>query len=286
VDVISNVQTSGNPVTTVFNYQNTDPQIGTSWRDTVSPFSRTILFANPFGVYGLYGGSVMKISGKMDDLFTNAVFPQDGGVTPCSAIANLFSQKIFLMLMTVTDIYTDLPRTVMLAWDEKDWFIASQSATLTFIGSQEVDSDITAWGTDGTSLFPLFSAPSSSLTKRLSTKLYGSQYGFVMKQAVSLYAQAQDLTANGAGVTFDKTTIDNEVGSFLTPNVVSFPKGEPREPVFASVYAAESGDVSGVNLGVTIETTSPDFSLFNLILGYTDLVGLFGSTNLTGYQGE
>lgn len=285
VSVISNVQTSGNPSTTTFNYQNTDPQIGTSWRDTVADYSRTILFANPLGVFGLYGGSVTKISGKMDDLFTNAVFPPAGGVTPCSAVANIFSQKIFLMLMTVKDSITGTVRTVMLSWDEKEWFIASQSSTLTFIGSQEVNSNITAWGTDGTTLFPLFKRPSGSLTKRLSTKLYGVQAGFVMKQAMGVWVQAQDLTTGGTGVVFN-TTIDNELDQFVLPNTIQFPAVVPKTPLPAPVFPTTTGDVFGVNLGVSMSTVSPDFTLNNLMLGYIDVTGLFGSTNLNGYTGE
>ncbi len=285
IDVISNVQTSGSTSTTTFNYQNTDPQVGTSWRDTVIDFSRTLLVANPLGVYGLYGGSVTKISGKMDNLFTRAVLPDAGGVTPSGAVANIYSQKIALMLLTIRDLYTDAPRTVMLAWNEKEWFVVSQSVSLIFIGSQEVNSDITAWGTDGTSLYPLFATPSSSLPKIFSTKLYGAQTGMVLKQARGLYVQATDLTATGTGIVFS-TTVDCEIGSFTPPNVVSFPAQTPSSPRQSPVFPMESGDVVGVNLGVTMTSTSPDFSLNHLILGYTDLEGLFGSSNLNGFQGE
>jgi hypothetical protein len=286
VDVISNVQTSGSPTTTTFNYQNTDPQTGTSWRDTVIPYSRTILFGNPFGVYGLYGGSVTKISSKVDDLFTNAVLPAAGGVTPCSAIANIFSQKIFLFLMTVQDVYTGTSRNVLLAWDEKEWFIASQSIALIFVGSQEVNSNITAWGTNGTALYPLFSTPSSTLNKALSTKLYGAQSGFVMKQAMSVYVQAQDLSLARTGITFSTADIDTELGSFPVPNVVSFPAQTTTNPEVLSMFSTQSGDALGVNLGLTLKSTSPDFSLNHLVLGYVDVTGLFGSTNLTGFAEE
>ncbi len=286
VDVISNVQTSGTPPSTTFNYQNTDPQIGTSWRDTLADFSRTILLANPMGVYGLYGGSVTKISEKLDNLFTNMILPTAGGITPCSAVANIFSKRIFLMLMTVTDVYTGLARNVMISWDEKEWFVTSQSVSLTFIGSQEVNSNMTAWGTDGTNLFPLFNAPSSSLTKSFSTKAYGAQQVFVMKQALALYVKAQDMSAARAGITFNVSTIDTELASYTVPNTVSFPPGTATLPPVSPVFSTESGDVFGTNLGVTMESTSPDFVLQNLCLGYTDTVGIFGSSNLTGQQGE
>src|SRR5262249_67734 len=148
ISVISNVQTSGNPLTTTLNYQNSDPQTGVVWRDSLVPYSRTLLFGNPFGVFGLYGGAVTKITNKLDNIFQNAVLPASGGVVPTSAVANVFSSKVFLMNVTITDPFTERPRTVMVSWDENEWFVSSQASPLTFIATQEVDSDMRAWGTD------------------------------------------------------------------------------------------------------------------------------------------
>lgn len=286
VDVISNVNTSGSPTTTTFNYQNTDPQIGTSWRDTCADFSRTILLANPLGVYGLYGGSVTKISGKMDRLFTKMVPPQNGGVTPCSAIANIFSQRLFLMLMTTKDTFTGLPRNVMIAWDEKEWYVASQSSILTYIGTQEVDSNITAWGSDGVHLVPLFNVPSTNIDKVLSSKLYGQPSVFVIKQAMGLYVQVQDETDAGSGVTFQTATVDTELNSYPVPNEITFAAGTPTNPPKEPIFPTQSGDVVGANLGFTLRSNSLDFSINNLVLGHVDVTGLFGSTDITGEQGQ
>ena len=57
INVISNVQTTTSAVTS-FNDSNVDPQIGTAWRDTVVAFGRALVFANPTGIYALYGGAV------------------------------------------------------------------------------------------------------------------------------------------------------------------------------------------------------------------------------------
>lgn len=286
VDVISNVNTAGNPTTTTFNYQNTDPQIGSSWRDTAADYSRTILFANPLGVYGLYGGSVTKISQKMDNLFTNAVLPENGGVTPCSALANIFSQKLFLMLMTVKDPFVGTARNVMIAWDEKEWYVASQSTNLTYISTQEVDSNIKAWGTDGSSLFPLFTVPSTNLDKTISTKLYGQQSAYIEKQAMGFYLQAQDLSTGRVGIVFDVATLDNELNSYPFDNPVEFAAGSKASPVSLPLFGCKTPDVPGYYLGVTLKSNSPDFAINDLVMGYIDLVGMFGSTNITGETGE
>ena len=65
VSVVSNVNTTGSPATTTFNYQNVDPQTGIPWRDSLLPFGRTLLFGNNTGVYGIYGGAATKVSAKL-----------------------------------------------------------------------------------------------------------------------------------------------------------------------------------------------------------------------------
>lgn len=281
VSVISNVQSAGSPVQTTFNYQNTDPQIGTSWRDSVAAYSTTILFGNQFGVYGVYGGKATKISAKIDNIFNNAVFPAAGGVIPSSAIANLFAQKAFLMLLTITDPFTFSPRNILLGWDEKQWFVASQSnLNLTFIGTQEINSNCVAWGTDGNALYPLFNAPSANLEKTISTKLYGQQNFLIQKQAIGCYLQVQDLSPNTTGITFDSFTVDSETGYYSIPNTLSVPSCPP--PYYA-VVSTGSGDVYGVNLGLTFRTTSLDFSCSFIGLGYIETGSIaLGSTPING----
>jgi hypothetical protein len=274
VGVVSNVQTSGSPSTTTFNYQNTDPQIGTSWRDSCADFSRTILFANVLGVYGLYGGAVQKISSKLDGLFNNAVFPPTANaLTPSSAIANIYNQKAYFLLMTIQDPFTLLKRNAMIGWDEKEWFIASQSTALKFINTQEISSNLTAWGTDGSKLVPLFKSPSTSITKRLSTKLWGATSAIIQKMAYVFFVQALDRSANNAGVAL-QVSIDNEYSSYPLPVDVVFPATYPTIPTFSCT----TGDIYGLNLGMTLTSTSPDFVISNLGMGYIEETAVLGSS--------
>jgi hypothetical protein len=297
VSVISNVQTSGSPSTTTFNYQNTDPQIGTSWRDSCISYSRTILMANKLGVYGLYGGAVTKISQKMDNIFTNAVFPPSfGALTPSGAVANIFSQKVALFLMTINDPVLEIDRNVMLSWDEKEWFISSQSTSLTFIATQEIDSNLTAWGTDGKKLVPLFQNPSQSISKRFSTKLYGAQSPYIVKNSYCLYMQGQDLSPDQEGITMS-VTIDSNAPNpngpeidpdYLLPNsltdngtgTISFQALPPTLPMFS----IGTGGIPGVNLGWSMTSNSSDFMLVFSGLAYLDSQSVvLGSTGeLTG----
>ena len=273
VDVISNVQTSGSPLSTTFNYQNVDPQSGIAWRDTAQYFGLSVLYGNSTGAYGLYGGAVKNISRKMTDIFDRAIFPPNPlAVTPSAAIANIHTIKCYLFLMTITDPITKTPRTLMLGWDEADWFLISQSAALTYIGTAAINSQYTAWGTDGTSLFPLLTTPSAALNKTFSTKLFGADSFPVIKMADSMFFMTEDTSANKAGVTFN-VTVDSEYGQFI-------PDTSPM--VFPGpIVATETGDVYGSCLGLTVKSTSPDFILKHCVLGYIPVFGGRGTPPTT-----
>lgn len=275
ISVISGVTTSGSPTTTTFNYQNTDPQTGTVWRDSVQAYSRAIIFANVFGVYGIYGGAVTKISQKVDNIFQNAIFPPNpSALTPSSATANIFNNKVFLLLITLQDPFTLTYRNALIGWNEKDWFVASQSIALKFIGTQEVNSDMVSWGTDGNVLVPLFQTPSTEIEKIISTKLYGQNAFIIQKQAQGLYLQAQDYSSKG--VTFSNITIDAEHGSYSIPNLpVTLTGMIPYYPI----DSRETGDIPGVNLGLTLTSTSSDYTINYIGIGYIEIASIAMSSD-------
>jgi hypothetical protein len=292
VGVVSNVQTSGNPPTTSFNNLNTDPQTGSSWRDSLADFSRTILFGNPFGAWGIYGGAVTKISKKLDLLFDTAQFPpmSPNALTPTSAVTQLYGQRIFLMLMTILDPFTAEPRNAMIGWDETDWCVLSQSANLTMVGTQEVNSDPQAWGTDGATLFPLFTNPSASLPKTLQTKFYGAETAFLVEVAYAIYVTAQIKAAGVTQLEFETATID-AIGTSQPINLPEWMEAEVPQiggstsmntPVSFAIPSGQVGSfgvgcdppVAGVGVGMTLVTHNPDFELVNLQLGYIDVAAV------------
>lgn len=289
VGVISNVQVQGNPPTKTLTSQNTDPQTGTSWRDTMQDFSRTIVFANPFGVFGLFGGAVTKISGPMDRIFQDAALPTSPDplavgqpITPTAAVANLYNRKVYLLLMCISDPFTGGTRNAMVCWNEKDWSIVSQSATLIYIGTQEIASDLAAWGTDGRALYPLMAAPSGSLLKTLATKLYGAAQPYITKLGRVVYVQAENFAADTRAPLFD-LTIDAEYASFPTsPPQIAFPPNAPlpatalRPAVSCPLLMAPTGDVYGQQLGVTVRSLDADHSIYNLLVATEDESAIFG----------
>ena len=297
--VVTNVATSGTPATTTYNYQNVDPQAGLSWRDSLQEYGRSLVCANETGVFGLYGGAMSKVSAKIDQMLNAypqgpAVYPAAGGVTPSSAVAMIFNVKFYLNLMTMLDPETKAARNVMLAWNEKDWFIASQSVSFTFIAAQKVRSEYVAWGTDGAKLYPLFAQPSANLPKRLWTKIYGGDSMFIQKEALYLWLQAQDQSASSAGVGGVVTSSVSTIGPLIggaAPGAFGGPpfaageyttvldQPEYLSPASASAWNIWGTGLGGVNfnsMGLRFVTNSPDFILGNLVIGYRNVVAYSG----------
>jgi len=286
VSVVSNVTSAGSPVTTTYNYQNVDPQIGLSFRDSLQDFGRSTILMNETGVYGLYGGAVTKISAKMDAVFDNAVFPVNGGITPSAAIATVHEVKHYFSLMTIVDPDTNVSRNVMVAWNEKDWTIASQSVSFTAIATQKIGSQYLAWGTDGSKLYPMFNTPSSNLTKRLDTKIYGTDRMFIQKQALSTWMQAQDNSPNQSGVSGTLSlavsgiaTLTNQNAPALTNGVYYTFNVQPSFQAPSSFWPLWGTSMGGIYFGaagIRMSSNSPDFTLGNLVIGYTDVAAYYG----------
>ena len=284
VSVLSNVNTSGTPATTTFNYQNVDPQAGLDFRDSIQDFGKTIITSNNLGIFGLYGGSLTNISKKIEQLFELVAHPDTGGIEPSAAIMTIYDVKHYINYLTLIDPDTGVARNVMLLWNEKDWTVASQSGDLTFIGTQKIASKYQAWGTDGTGLYPLFTTPSASLVKRVDTKFYGAQTMFLQKQALAAYVQATDNSSGNAGISGAITLSisglaqQNNFNPMLQSGVYSTALQQPNFQSPNPFYGFWGTSLEGIGfvlLGARFTTASPDFTLGNLVIGYADVVASY-----------
>lgn len=284
INVISNIQQSGSPPTTTFNNANTDPQNGTPWRDTIVPWDRALLFANPIGIAGLYGGDVRALSEKLDGLFIDATLPVTGTNLPSAATAEIFGTKTYMILLTVMDPLSGTARPVLLMWDGKKWFIGSQEVTLTFVTTQEVNSALTAWGTDGNIIFPLFQTATTGLTKKFQGKLWGGAGYLVFKQVLRAYMQAIDNAGTGVNLTvnIDSETTSvtnnfNNLGIIIfqnnTGDTIQFQNNSNQNinfTVSSASIVGQNADTFGKLIGLTVTTTSEDFTLISAAIGYIE----------------
>lgn len=208
---ISGVTTSGTPPTTTFQNQNIDPQIGTPWHPTCQVFSRNIVFGNTLGVYVSYGGAVQKVSSPLDGIYNTV--PGFAGFLPSSAVANIFGIEVYMQLTPVIDTYTGQQVNKLLMWNGQQWWTSQQSVGLTYIASQKINSVLTAWGTNGSAIYPLFQNPSTTLEKVAQSKLFSTPHYLYTKTAARLYGMVNFYQVDGEAV---EVTIDNESGSNST----------------------------------------------------------------------
>ena len=287
INVISNVQTSGTPVTTTFNNSNIDPQVGCPWRDTVAAFGRALVFANSSGVYALYGGAAEKVSSALDGIFASATFNtgETGGVTPSAAVATIFGIRCYCLLLTAVNPYSNELETFMCCWDGQKWFAAKQVQNVTFLGSEEIDSELTAWGNDGVDLFPLFQEPSEELEKIYQTKLRADPSYVYGKQVNRLYMMAESYS--DLPPTFE-IGVDTERGDgVLEEHLIAGPAllewtGDDSMPI---TFISDSGEpifwrptglgiygytvsIYGLLFGMTAKTTSPDCRVLSMTALY------------------
>lgn len=224
INVISNVQTSGVPPTTSFANSNVDPQTGSAWRDSICAFGRALVFANPSGVYALYGGAAEKVSGPLDGLFANATFNtgEPGGVTPTAGVHTIFGIRCYCLNFTTINPYTGELETLMACWDGQRWFCHTPLETPNFLSTEEIDSELTIWASDGSSLYPLFQTPSSDLEKVFQTKLRPDPSYIIYKQVNRIGVLAESISSEASPTM--SIGVDTELGDgTLVENLISGP---------------------------------------------------------------
>lgn len=290
MNYISGVQTSSSgsgsvaaiPVTT-FGNLNVDPQIGTPWPGSVQVFSRNIVFANTVGIHVSYGGAIKKVSDPLDGFYaTGNIFGQTANFT--SAVAHIFAIPVYMLLLPVVDPFTGQPRHKLLMWDGKKWFTAQQDRTLQFIATYEQNSVLTAYGSDGESIFPLFAQPTTAFKKTLQSKLFASPAYFTTKQSRSLSGILNYYDTDGTTT----VSIDSEAGlgtgNALIPitetglvlwmnnagGSVSWTNNSSQAVTWGglnlTVFGPYPTGQQGRLIGLTLQTTASDLAILSLML--------------------
>ncbi len=282
INVISNVQTSGSPATTTMNNQNVDPQTGLGWRDALVPFGRALCFANPTGVYALFGGAAEKISDKIDKLFENADFD---AVPPTMFVVSIYSVRCLALILNTLDPVEDVQRTLIALWNGKHWFIASQSLVSIFGTTVSSDSNIAGWANDGTRVYQLFATPSATLEKKIQSKLWAGRSNLIFKLVQDAYAEVQDLSSPAASVvlsgtmdsdivapqTFTLQSNLNWLNAAYNPLVFINASGLPLQFITSPEGPQGAGaSQAGLRLGITFTSLSPDFTMIGCGMTYNE----------------
>lgn len=280
INYISGVNTSGSPPTTTFTNQNADPEIGTPYGASADVFSRNIVFANAYGIHVSYGGAVTKVSRELDGFYASV--PDFAGQIISSAKAVIFGRKVWMCLVPIIDLVTGQQVNKLLIWDGRVWFVSSQDIPLTFISFLEINSVLTAYGTNGTQIYPLFQRPSTAFTKRIQSKLWDRPTYALTKTFNRLFGLAFYNEFESPEL---RIKIDNENSSFpaagnFQPNEYAWTDAAGDPYIWTDSgggeymwYSSGSGVVvfdaseiaqNGVMVGMTVETEAADVTLVSL----------------------
>ncbi len=280
VNYISTVTTSGVPPITTFTNQNVDPEVGSPWPATAQVFGRNLVFANAFGAHISYGAAVTKISVELDGVYNTV--PAFGNFIPSSAKAIIFGKKVWMFLLPIIDPVTGQQVNKLFLWNGKIWWASDQSVNLTYIQHQEIDSVLTAYGTDGTSIYPLFNTPSSNFTKTAQSKLWTNPGYQLTKSATRIWGLAQYYSLDSPNLTVN---IDNENSASsavfsLAPPVMTWRTasgalmtwttagGTPMIWRATGIAVTDPTEIAqnGVLLGLTATTNCADMAIISLMI--------------------
>jgi hypothetical protein len=301
--MISNVQmtgstTTGAALTTLFNYQNVDPQVGQRFPRPVGHWGRYFTLYNGAGIFFMQGGDAQEIGQKIQNVYVTV---DNAPYYPTMCPATMFGFRVMLCNGMFLDPF-GVKRNLLLMWHGTFWSIASQwydptggaeksvQLNLTNIGSYEDNSVITPYGTDGVSLYRLFDHPDPKLPKRLSTKsLKGSgKAQLTIKNFKRLFAEVHDNTGQGVDITGEVTTrgggIPNgtqAIGFTLTGGLG--PAASPPNLGYIDLvtrYGFIPSDppltVNGLSAEIDLISYSPDFIIERLLLANEERT-LFGA---------
>jgi len=267
INVISNVQTGGSPVTTTFNNQNVDPEVGTPWHNAVQAMSEGLVFANVIGIFTLSGGNVRKISDEVDGTFIAATATLNADTAaqqPTSAVMTLNKKLVYMLVFPVQGPFDGSPRNAVIMWDTKRFWIGSQSVVPVSVGTQEVNSQIYAWINAGTTLSKMFTTKSGSLAKTWQTKLFQNEGPWTAKQLMRLYTTCTDNSSGGYSFTGTYDFVVEETSAVQT-QAFTITTGNRLTGI-----GSGAANVRGNYLGMTLTTTKDDFTLSGMDMLYQE----------------
>lgn len=283
ISTISNVQTTGSPAVTTFNYDSVDQVVGTPWRETIRPFGRALMFANINGVFSLAGSAVEKLSNPLDGVFRRADFEtQTQTQTPRAAHAVVFDIRVYILVVRTLDPLSNTNRSLAFLWDGEHWYPASQFHGLFIISQQEIDSEVIAWASDGTFTFKMFQLPSATLPKNFRTKLWRTKMqDWVTAQSLRFVASVFDHVGSGVSLSFtcDSDSRSSEpavvvsssseiifVNTSLVPITFTTTASDDVHFILGSgiEFMQQNVNQYGRSLGLTVTSTAPDFSMVDV----------------------
>ena len=278
IDIVSDVSVVSGA--TVMSRSNLTASVGTSDPYSLSAYYRGIWFSTPYGFYALYGSTTSKASDDLDGALSllNSSMPVSSG----SVMVNKILLQSFLFKYNDPAVGA---RSLLALFFDKKWYFSSQGSSLSMIATSLVGGQPTLYGTDGVSLYKLFSDTVSLINQTIVTKLWDMGKPILNKQSfkfgIEINTPATPQTLSG---TIDTESVSNSYPwSLAGGNEVAWINqfGAPVTWTNSSLatvgwvsagYAFQAIDVGTVGkyLGATINATSPGTTYSGIHLQYED----------------
>jgi len=271
INVFSDVRVTSTGIT-IFTNTNVSASVGTKRPYAIFPYFRSVLFMNDYGIYALVGSTTSKLSDSLDGMIPNIDFNSPiyaGQVLLNNILCAAFNFRYY------DAVFYGGYRYIQAVFFEKKWFITSQNNNLAYITSVPVLGKIGLYGTDGTTLYRLYSDTGNAISSIVQTALLPMDDNIRTKQALKIGVEATN--TNSSAVL--STTVDSEAGSspvVLLSSVVGWQNNASQIIQWANAtgtiiawsttgYTLYKSDAKqyGKYLGMTIQSSSTPGFVYN-----------------------
>jgi hypothetical protein len=221
--------------------------------------------------------------------------PNFGNFSPSGAKAIIFGKKCWVLLLPIIDPVSGQQANKLFLWNgTKLWWSTPQDVTITIIQAQEINSVLTAWGTDGIGIFTLFAQPSVNFTKTFQTKLWDKPGGYQFTKFVTRLwgiVQYYSPLSTTLNISIDNENSSNANAAVVAPvgvewinnagQIVQWVNNSNQvvqwlaNGVTYSVFSPDAVAQSGVLTGFTGTTNAADMAIVSMMI----------QDSLAGYRG-
>jgi hypothetical protein len=217
---------------------------GTTFPQSIASYNRLVLFANNVGIFAVLGSSVQKISNEMDGIFKAIDFSQQLS----AALSDISSQRVYCLLVRYIDPVQSRTRSLLLTFQNRQWFVCSQGDNLKCITTAFVNNtvgSVETWGSSGPDLTWLLSTPTLPVSIILQTA--ATHHGKPMMGKKILRAAVSQLLGSSTGNMNLTIDTENETDAETYALAVS------GTPTFQ--WQRTKGNGTGIYLGMTLKAS-------------------------------
>lgn len=272
INVFSDVRIDGTTSETLFTNTNVSASVGSSYKHTIFPYFRSVLFMNDYGVYALVGATTTKISDPLDGIFPTIDFSDY--ITGGQCLINNILCATFNFKYNNNGTY----EWIQAAFFERKWFLTSQLPNVYFIIPAVKSGILSMYGTTGQNLYRFYADDTNPVDVEIETALLPMGDPIRDKQAlkigieatlgadpVVLTAYVDSENAQSPAIDFQNAVLwlnnsGNSVNWINSSSQIISWLGSQSSGAGYFLYKSDA-KMFGKYLGMTIQSTSTPFTI-------------------------